>query len=143
MFQTEFAIPIAAGGFANASTFQVLSARVQSRQHVFRVVFRVGTVAAREAIASGPCHGNVPFRKKPATFFSAAAGGCAPNADAEGLRIPNAKPNVLTRECATTQIDAAYRCALVLRDLIDPYLLRRMKADVQIKLPEKSEQVKL
>jgi len=39
------------------------------------------------------------------------------------------------------QVEASYKCALVLRDLIDPYLLRRMKKDVELQLPEKSEQV--
>ncbi|KAJ1486523.1 P-loop containing nucleoside triphosphate hydrolase protein, partial [Baffinella frigidus] len=38
-------------------------------------------------------------------------------------------------------VEASYKCALVLRDLIDPYLLRRMKKDVELQLPEKSEQV--
>ncbi len=33
------------------------------------------------------------------------------------------------------------RCACVLRDTINPYLLRRMKADVKIQLPDKNEQV--
>jgi DNA excision repair protein ERCC-6 len=35
----------------------------------------------------------------------------------------------------------AYKCAVVLRDLIKPFLLRRLKKDVQIHLPEKNEQV--
>ncbi|KAJ1731328.1 DNA repair protein rhp26 [Coemansia sp. Benny D160-2] len=39
------------------------------------------------------------------------------------------------------QVRAAYRCACILRDLIDPYLLRRLKADVAKDLPQKSEQV--
>ncbi|OQS02143.1 DNA excision repair protein ERCC-6 [Thraustotheca clavata] len=41
------------------------------------------------------------------------------------------------------QIVMAYKCALVLRDLIAPYMLRRMKKDVQIAtaLPDKMEQV--
>ncbi|KAJ2456303.1 DNA repair protein rhp26 [Coemansia sp. RSA 2336] len=39
------------------------------------------------------------------------------------------------------QVRAAYRCACVLRDLIEPYLLRRLKADVAKDLPKKSEQV--
>ncbi|KAJ1931045.1 DNA repair protein rhp26, partial [Linderina pennispora] len=38
-------------------------------------------------------------------------------------------------------VRAGYRCACILRDLIDPYLLRRMKADVAQDLPQKSEQV--
>mmetsp|Transcript_23904 Transcript_23904/g.40058 ORF Transcript_23904/g.40058 Transcript_23904/m.40058 type:complete len:1147 (-) Transcript_23904:25-3465(-) len=39
------------------------------------------------------------------------------------------------------QVQMAYRCAVVLRDLINPYLLRRMKSDVKALLPKKSEQV--
>lgn len=41
------------------------------------------------------------------------------------------------------QARLAYRCALVLRDLIDPYLLRRQKRDLEdiIHLPAKTEQV--
>ncbi|KAL3875967.1 hypothetical protein ACJMK2_033861 [Sinanodonta woodiana] len=38
-------------------------------------------------------------------------------------------------------VQTAYKCACVLRDTINPYLLRRMKADVKIDLPSKSEQV--
>ena len=33
------------------------------------------------------------------------------------------------------------RCACILRDTINPYMLRRMKADVKIHLPDKNEQV--
>ena len=39
------------------------------------------------------------------------------------------------------KVQAAYQCSVVLRDLIRPYLLRRTKADVQLNLPSKSEQV--
>ncbi|XP_031372602.1 protein CHROMATIN REMODELING 8 [Punica granatum] len=39
------------------------------------------------------------------------------------------------------QVSTAYRCAVVLRDLIMPYLLRRMKADVSVQLPKKTEHV--
>jgi DNA excision repair protein ERCC-6 len=39
------------------------------------------------------------------------------------------------------QVQTAYKCAVVLRDLINPYLLRRMKNDVAADLPKKSEQV--
>ncbi|KAK7506355.1 hypothetical protein BaRGS_00002467, partial [Batillaria attramentaria] len=41
------------------------------------------------------------------------------------------------------QVETAYKCACVLRDTINPYLLRRMKADVKVSLdlPNKSEQV--
>ena len=41
------------------------------------------------------------------------------------------------------QVATAYKCACVLRDTINPYLLRRMKSDVgeALALPSKSEQV--
>lgn len=39
------------------------------------------------------------------------------------------------------QVQTAYRCACILRDTINPYLLRRLKADVKIQLPSKNEQV--
>ncbi|KAL3531219.1 hypothetical protein ACH5RR_010541 [Cinchona calisaya] len=39
------------------------------------------------------------------------------------------------------QVSTAYRCAVVLRDMIMPYLLRRMKADVNAQLPKKTEHV--
>jgi DNA excision repair protein ERCC-6 len=39
------------------------------------------------------------------------------------------------------QVQTAHKCALVLRDLISPYLLRRMKTDVASDLPHKTEQV--
>ncbi|KAF9102721.1 hypothetical protein BGX29_004241 [Mortierella sp. GBA35] len=39
------------------------------------------------------------------------------------------------------QVQTAYKCAVVLRDLINPYLLRRMKVDVASDMPKKSEQV--
>ena len=41
------------------------------------------------------------------------------------------------------QVQSAYKCACVLRDTINPYLLRRMKADVKmnLNLPGKNEQV--
>lgn len=39
------------------------------------------------------------------------------------------------------QVQTAYKCAVVLRDLISPYLLRRMKVDVAADLPKKTEKV--
>uniref|UniRef100_A0A914MPN7 DNA repair and recombination protein RAD54-like n=1 Tax=Meloidogyne incognita TaxID=6306 RepID=A0A914MPN7_MELIC len=41
------------------------------------------------------------------------------------------------------QVRTAYKCACILRDAISPYLLRRMKKDVQmvLQLPEKTEQI--
>lgn len=42
------------------------------------------------------------------------------------------------------KVQTAYKCACVLRDTINPYLLRRMKADVKesLSLPAKNEQVR-
>jgi DNA excision repair protein ERCC-6 len=39
------------------------------------------------------------------------------------------------------QVATAYQCAILLRDLIAPYLLRRLKRDVNAQLPTKTEQV--
>jgi DNA excision repair protein ERCC-6 len=39
------------------------------------------------------------------------------------------------------QVSTAYRCAVVLRDLIMPYLLRRVKSDVNAHLTKKTEHV--
>ncbi|KAI3402348.2 rhp26 [Candida oxycetoniae] len=39
------------------------------------------------------------------------------------------------------QVKTAYNCAVVLRDLISPYLLRRLKKDVARDLPKKNEMV--
>ena len=40
------------------------------------------------------------------------------------------------------QVHLAYRCAVILRGLISPYLLRRMKKVVATQLPPKTEQVR-
>ncbi|XP_074152201.1 DNA excision repair protein ERCC-6 isoform X2 [Sminthopsis crassicaudata] len=44
---------------------------------------------------------------------------------------------------SSVQVKTAYKCACVLRDTINPYLLRRMKSDVKmsLSLPDKNEQV--
>lgn len=39
------------------------------------------------------------------------------------------------------QVQTAYKCAVILRDLIAPYMLRRMKSDVANDLPHKTEKV--
>ncbi|VDD75945.1 unnamed protein product [Mesocestoides corti] len=39
------------------------------------------------------------------------------------------------------QVETAYRCACTLKNLLSPYLLRRMKSEVHLELPKKSEQV--
>ncbi|ETE58895.1 DNA excision repair protein ERCC-6 [Ophiophagus hannah] len=58
----------------------------------------------------------------------------------EGHKIRNPKAAVTL---ACKQVKTAYKCACILRDTINPYLLRRMKADVQmsLSLPDKNEQV--
>ena len=40
-----------------------------------------------------------------------------------------------------SQVHTAYKCSITLKDLIAPYLLRRLKKDVAQQLPEKSEQI--
>lgn len=40
------------------------------------------------------------------------------------------------------QVSTAYKCAVVLRDVVGPYLLRRRKADVDVALPPKTEQAR-
>eukprot|EP01135_Chromosphaera_perkinsii_P008600 Nk52_evm42s1401 gene=Nk52_evmTU42s1401 len=42
---------------------------------------------------------------------------------------------------SSVQVQTAYKCACVLRDVINPYLLRRLKQDVKLELPEKKEQI--
>ncbi|GMM53346.1 DNA-dependent ATPase [Starmerella bacillaris] len=39
------------------------------------------------------------------------------------------------------QVQTAYKCAVVLKDMISPYMLRRMKCDVASDLPKKTEKV--
>ncbi|GJQ12130.1 hypothetical protein GpartN1_g3921.t1 [Galdieria partita] len=39
------------------------------------------------------------------------------------------------------QVHTAYKCASVLRNLVSPYLLRRLKKDVALQLPKKQEQI--
>lgn len=41
----------------------------------------------------------------------------------------------------TFHVQTAYKCSVILRNLISPYLLRRMKKDVEHHLPKKTEQV--
>ena len=46
-----------------------------------------------------------------------------------------------TITASNVQLHTAYRCAVILRDLIGPFLLRRLKVDVAKDLPKKTEQV--
>ncbi|KAJ6399470.1 hypothetical protein OIU77_020092 [Salix suchowensis] len=71
----------------------------------------------------------------------------------EGHRIRNPNAEITLAEFAVPisvggyanasplQVSTAYRCAVVLRDMIMPYLLRRMKMDVNAQLPKKTEHV--
>jgi SNF2 family DNA or RNA helicase len=43
--------------------------------------------------------------------------------------------------CEYLQAQTAYQCAVLLRELISPFLLRRLKKDVNAQLPKKTEQV--
>lgn len=56
---------------------------------------------------------------------------------------PGLKLACLTWHFVVFQVQTAFKCACVLRDTINPYLLRRMKADVKanLSLPDKNEQV--
>jgi len=60
-----------------------------------------------------------------------------------GKPDPMSSQWVLIAMHACVQVSTAYKCAVVLRDLIAPYLLRRRKADVNAQLPKKTEQVLL
>lgn len=42
---------------------------------------------------------------------------------------------------SSLQVATAYKCAVILRDMVSPYLLRRRKADVATALPKKIERV--
>jgi DNA excision repair protein ERCC-6 len=42
---------------------------------------------------------------------------------------------------SSVQVQAAYRCAVALKDMISPYMLRRLKSDVEHFLPKKTEHV--
>ncbi|KAK6453735.1 DNA dependent ATPase [Scheffersomyces xylosifermentans] len=42
---------------------------------------------------------------------------------------------------SNVQVQTGYKCAVILRDLISPYLLRRLKSDVAQDLPKKNEMV--
>ena len=41
---------------------------------------------------------------------------------------------------SNVQVQAAYKCAVVLKEIIDPFILRRFKADVAV-LPDKQDLV--
>ena len=72
---------------------------------------------------------------------------------AEASYVPSVCQRGALRACCTfkrrlrpctsphLQVSTAYKCAVILRDLIAPYLLRRRKVDVRAQLPQKTEQV--
>lgn len=68
---------------------------------------------------------------------------------AENTRCVSAHPLLLMpppqvggyANASSLQVTTAYKCAVVLRDLTAPYLLRRRKGDVAAELPAKTEQV--
>ncbi len=43
---------------------------------------------------------------------------------------------------SNVDVKVAYKCAVVLRQLLNPYILRRVKADVALQLPKKTEAVR-
>jgi DNA excision repair protein ERCC-6 len=45
------------------------------------------------------------------------------------------------RNASPFQVQLALKCALVLRDIINPYILRRIKEDVKVQLTNKTEQI--
>lgn len=45
------------------------------------------------------------------------------------------------KKASGQEVSTAYKCAVMLRDMISPYILRRMKADVDCSLPNKMEKV--
>lgn len=58
------------------------------------------------------------------------------------FRFPlSLSPPRIRKPYSRAQARIAFRCAVVLRDLINPYLLRRRKADVAAGLPPKTEHV--
>lgn len=59
------------------------------------------------------------------------------------LKIVPVRVLVVVPALARLQVSTAYRCALYLRDIILPYLLRRVKKDVALQLPKKTEHVLL
>ena len=59
-----------------------------------------------------------------------------------GTRGAAARARPCSRSASNVQLHTAYRCAVILRDLIAPFLLRRLKVDVAKDLPKKTEQVR-
>uniref|UniRef100_A0A5K3FDE2 DNA excision repair protein ERCC-6 n=1 Tax=Mesocestoides corti TaxID=53468 RepID=A0A5K3FDE2_MESCO len=56
----------------------------------------------------------------------------------EGHKIKNPEADITV---TVKRVETAYRCACTLKNLLSPYLLRRMKSEVHLELPKKSEQV--
>lgn len=119
MFQAQFALPIQIGGYANASAMQARCCRGCLWE------------AARRAYGDGDgSHAHAASRD--ASSHNSTVIFCPPRDIPTPLpAAPNTPP----------QVSTAYKCAVILRDLISPYLLRRRKADVNAQLPKKTEQV--
>jgi len=83
-----------------------------------------------------------PLLLASALFFASLLHAAPQPTDRRGQYSRNAYRHVLF-SCCLLQVQTAFKCALVLRDLIRPYLLRRLKSGVMTSLPSKTEQVRV
>lgn len=125
VFTAQFAIPITVGGYVNATTLQ--ARRLPDGDPACSAApgcpSRRGSQLPPDLQAGRPLDGQRLYARWRPVVRAPGTSPCA-----------HAPP-------ASTQVQAAYRCAVVLRDLISPYLLRRLKKDVLgTLLPEKTEQ---
>ena len=123
VFQTQFALPIQIGGYANASSVQVPRLLPDLLRRCWGIRIQTSAVLCDQfsrALHAVLClwYATLPAKVHPAAFTSMQS---------------------WSELCV--QVTTAYKCAVVLRDLISPYLLRRRKSDVKAQLPEKTEQV--
>lgn len=98
-------------------------------------------IAVKGVWAGGPSaggHGSLPCRLALSTLYQRLHHHCIPQATRPSTKSTLTPP---PPHPPTPQVSTAYKCAVILRDLIAPYLLRRRKADVQAQLPQKTEQV--
>jgi hypothetical protein len=119
VFTAQFALPIQIGGYANASPLQV---RLQERRASL-LLRRLLLLRRQLTLVLALLH----LASQPACWVS---------------RASPALMCAFVHACNRLQVSTAYKCAVILRDLIAPYLLRRRKADVQTQLPPKTEQVR-
>lgn len=121
VFQAQFALPIQIGGYANASAMQVWgggAVALASRHNSAALRIMRAAIAMISSVPSSLAHTCCL-----AHVWTATIG------------------RLDCKHCAPVQVSTAYKCAVILRDLISPYLLRRRKADVNAQLPKKTEQV--